>query len=285
MKIEAGGIYENSCGCVSLIKSEDMQEILHSCGAHKFGEEGGYYLRLNIDAAHLIKRSDVGRWAKDRDGDPHQVLEVLSTHYGVRGKGLTWRRDGSWFSALSNTDLTRWLTREECRARKLNATHPTQRWEHEAKTVSEAEAARFRALRENTPVSPRSSDEMGDPEARRYGTEEGETCGRGGCIGVLCLEPSEGCSCHISPPCGSCVDRKFHCPVCQWTQDEDEPAPVAIASAFLVPAWTAEQQSAFRELMLGAPAAAPAQPLTHEQRYRLALSILCPGSSEEDYRA
>lgn len=51
---------------------------------------------------------------------------------------------------------------------------------------------------------------------RAHGVEEGETCGRNGCQGVIELEEHKGCSCHISPPCSACVDWDVFCPECSW---------------------------------------------------------------------
>jgi hypothetical protein len=53
------------------------------------------------------------------------------------------------------------------------------------------------------------------------GYEEGEVCGREGCTGNVELESGEGCYCHISPPCGSCTDRKMKCSECDWTERDD----------------------------------------------------------------
>jgi len=51
------------------------------------------------------------------------------------------------------------------------------------------------------------------------GTEEGERCNRVDMAGMRCdgemyLAESENCSCHISPPCGSCTDAPILCSVC-----------------------------------------------------------------------
>lgn len=37
--------------------------------------------------------------------------------------------------------------------------------------------------------------------------EEGIPCPLDDCTGVLELEEVVNCTCHINPPCGSCVDR------------------------------------------------------------------------------
>lgn len=59
------------------------------------------------------------------------------------------------------------------------------------------------------------------------GTEEGDTCGRKNpdgttCAGKLEFPPVENCSCHISPPCHKCTERRLVCAVCGWCE-EDEP--------------------------------------------------------------
>lgn len=56
-----------------------------------------------------------------------------------------------------------------------------------------------------------------------FGMVEGETCGRAGCVGVIAQHPSENCSCHISPPCGSCTTPREYCPECDWAAKYDAP--------------------------------------------------------------
>jgi hypothetical protein len=48
------------------------------------------------------------------------------------------------------------------------------------------------------------------------GTEEGDFCNRDGCLGVLELTESENCTCHLSPPCDSCMAIHPYCPECDW---------------------------------------------------------------------
>lgn len=57
--------------------------------------------------------------------------------------------------------------------------------------------------------------------ADKVGEVEGEVCNRDSCTGVIELEDSEGCSCHINPPCSCCVDRKHYCPVCDWYERDE----------------------------------------------------------------
>jgi hypothetical protein len=57
--------------------------------------------------------------------------------------------------------------------------------------------------------------------AARLGVEEGETCGRDGCKGVIEYQKPDNCSCHISPPCHSCVSVALHCPECDWEAEEE----------------------------------------------------------------
>lgn len=58
--------------------------------------------------------------------------------------------------------------------------------------------------------------------AEQTGQLEGEVCGRDGCAGVISEREVENCSCHISPPCGSCTEPREYCPVCDWEATEDE---------------------------------------------------------------
>ena len=53
-----------------------------------------------------------------------------------------------------------------------------------------------------------------------YGIFEDETCGRGGCEGVMKRSSDDGCSCHIAPPCGHCTDATYQCSICEF---ETEP--------------------------------------------------------------
>lgn len=49
-------------------------------------------------------------------------------------------------------------------------------------------------------------------------SEEGDVCGRNGgeCKGIIQMRREGGCSCHINPPCASCVDAYPYCPECGW---------------------------------------------------------------------
>jgi hypothetical protein len=55
------------------------------------------------------------------------------------------------------------------------------------------------------------------------GIEAGEICNREGCKGVIEEHPKDrSCSCHIAPPCSSCVDDRHYCPECDWQGIEDQ---------------------------------------------------------------
>lgn len=59
----------------------------------------------------------------------------------------------------------------------------------------------------------------------KAGAEEGKRCGRlnddgFACDGTMGFREVEGCSCHISPPCGACVDNPLLCDVCDKGVDE-----------------------------------------------------------------
>lgn len=49
----------------------------------------------------------------------------------------------------------------------------------------------------------------------KVGLKEDEVCNRDGCKGVMEIKPSEDCSCHISPPCSSCMEAPIYCPECE----------------------------------------------------------------------
>lgn len=53
------------------------------------------------------------------------------------------------------------------------------------------------------------------------GFEEGEICGRDGCDGVIKLQKTDNCSCHLNAPCAPCMSREFHCPDCGWVAEEE----------------------------------------------------------------
>lgn len=50
--------------------------------------------------------------------------------------------------------------------------------------------------------------------------EEGSPCPEEGCNGVLQNAPSRNCSCHINPPCSSCVDAGYECNICGWLSSD-----------------------------------------------------------------
>ena len=55
----------------------------------------------------------------------------------------------------------------------------------------------------------------------KFGYEEGETCGRNGCTGIIRLFEVENCSCHINPPCGECTTPREYCPECDYQAKND----------------------------------------------------------------
>lgn len=58
--------------------------------------------------------------------------------------------------------------------------------------------------------------------ASEFGFGEGETCNRRDCMGIIAIHPVEGCSCHISPPCGSCTAPRAYCQKCEWQEKDDQ---------------------------------------------------------------
>lgn len=53
---------------------------------------------------------------------------------------------------------------------------------------------------------------------------EGDDCRFNDCNGALTFGPVEGCSCHINPPCGACVDNPLVCDHCGDEPVEEFPA-------------------------------------------------------------
>lgn len=55
-----------------------------------------------------------------------------------------------------------------------------------------------------------------------YGFEKGEVCGRNGCPGIIKERERRGCSCHINPPCSSCVEEVAYCEKCDWGSKDEK---------------------------------------------------------------
>jgi hypothetical protein len=51
-----------------------------------------------------------------------------------------------------------------------------------------------------------------------HGMAPGDACGRNGCEGIM-RGTGEGCSCHLSAPCASCM-APAECNVCDARSDE-----------------------------------------------------------------
>jgi len=73
------------------------------------------------------------------------------------------------------------------------------------------------------------------------GYAEGETCGRNGCAGVIAMQRSENCSCHISPPCWSCTLPRGFCPECDW-QEKDDPLVIQEVTTICLPSGFVERK-------------------------------------------
>lgn len=54
------------------------------------------------------------------------------------------------------------------------------------------------------------------------GTEEGETCNRNFCEGIIKDHEKQGCcSCHTNPPCSYCTTPTAFCEKCDWSAREE----------------------------------------------------------------
>ena len=53
------------------------------------------------------------------------------------------------------------------------------------------------------------------------GEEEGNKCNRDGCDGIIEQADSDGCSCHINPPCSACMNAGVTCPKCEWMSRDE----------------------------------------------------------------
>ena len=69
---------------------------------------------------------------------------------------------------------------------------------------------------------PSVTDELKTHAAQGYEPEEGGRCPE--CyidkLGRLYRSKSENCSCHINPPCGSCMAVYLVCDECGWEDDK-----------------------------------------------------------------
>lgn len=55
-----------------------------------------------------------------------------------------------------------------------------------------------------------------------YGVEEGESCRRFGCEGIIEFsnpDHTEGCSCFQRAPCSHCMNTRHNCPICGWAEE------------------------------------------------------------------
>lgn len=50
--------------------------------------------------------------------------------------------------------------------------------------------------------------------------EDGDPCPEPGCLGKMHFGPVKSCSCHISPPCGACLDNPLVCDTCGYKEEE-----------------------------------------------------------------
>lgn len=73
------------------------------------------------------------------------------------------------------------------------------------------------------------------------GYAEGEICNREGCIGLIDSHPSEGCSCHINPPCFACTSPRNFCPVCDW-EEKDDPLVIMEVTTIYLPSGATDRR-------------------------------------------
>jgi hypothetical protein len=67
-----------------------------------------------------------------------------------------------------------------------------------------------------------------------HGWEEGSTCCRDHCSGIIKTHRSDNCSCHLSAPCGSCTAPRNFCPECDWEEADDDTVYQATINNFVV---------------------------------------------------
>jgi len=66
------------------------------------------------------------------------------------------------------------------------------------------------------------SDQKPTAEIPAVGTDEGATCNRDGCKGVMQYVRAGDCSCHISPPCLACTEAALLCNACDADPEDEE---------------------------------------------------------------
>lgn len=79
---------------------------------------------------------------------------------------------------------------------------------------------------------------MTDTSPAALGYAEGDTCNRAGCAGSIAMHPSENCSCHIAPPCGSCTSPRNFCPDCDWQEKDDPLVVMEVTTIYVADGWT-----------------------------------------------
>ena len=52
------------------------------------------------------------------------------------------------------------------------------------------------------------------------GYVEGDICNREACKGIIKEREVEGCTCHLNPPCSSCMEPRGYCDTCGWEDEE-----------------------------------------------------------------
>lgn len=61
------------------------------------------------------------------------------------------------------------------------------------------------------------SDTNRSSEQNIVGNDEGDICRRGdNCPGTMEYKRHGECTCHLSPPCGSCVEQVLTCTECEF---------------------------------------------------------------------
>lgn len=80
---------------------------------------------------------------------------------------------------------------------------------------------------------------------------EGEVCNRDGCKGIIQqreLEDGRSCSCHINPPCSTCVDDRHYCPECDWQGIDEQKQTTEYSHSSFLAYYDERRKKLFRQM-------------------------------------
>jgi hypothetical protein len=111
------------------------------------------------------------------------------------------------------------------------------------------------------------------------GYEEGETCGRNGCTGIVALHEPRGCYCHISPPCSSCTSPRGYCPECDWHEANDPLVVMETTTYYVADGFVARTKRVLD------PTKIDYRIETHSNSSQLCIGVYPPGTTAAEVEA